>query len=172
MTDPFRLRLMKGITAALQQITVANGYHCEVGENVFRGRMTFGATDPLPCIALMEPPLQPEPQVRQPQGAGARASQCDLYIQGFAIDDKKNPTDPAHLLLADIKKAIASEWKKVQKVPVQKPDEILFGVPRRRILDLDADGGLVRPSDDISSKAYCYLLLRFSLVEDWANPDD
>lgn len=169
-TDPFRLRLMKGLTQVLQQIATANGYYTEAGVAVYRGRMTFGSTDPLPCIAIMEPPLQPEP-VHNPLGSGARRYQYDLYVQGFAVDDAKNPSDPAHLLLADIRKAVISEWSRVQKIPAQRPDELLFGVPRRRIQALDTDGGLVRPSDDISSKAYCYLLLRFTIAEDWANPE-
>lgn len=170
-TDPYRLLLMKGLCAALANIRVENGYYTNAGAAVFRGRLTFGADDPLPCVAILEPPMQPEPRV-QPLGARVRQEQMDVYVQGFAVDDKKNPSDPAQLLLADIKKAIALEWRKGQKMNGQSPSAILFGVPRNTLIALDTDGGLARPSDDISSKAYCYLLLRFTLAEVWVNPDE
>lgn len=169
--EPFRLRLTKGLCDLFTQITKDNGFYTDAGKAVYRGRLTFGANEPLPAIALLEPPLQPDPLV-QPLGSVVHKQQLDIYVQGFAVDDRNNPTDPAQLLLADIKKVIALEWKRVQNVNFQQPGANLFGVPRRRIQTIDADGGLVRPSDDISSKAYCYLLLRFTLAEDWLNPDE
>ena len=157
-----------GMTSVLQGITPANGFEHDLSAAVFRGRLTFGESDPTPLVSIIEPPLMP-PSGVGPLGAGAHKEPWDLIVQGFVYDDNANPTDPAHMLLAEVKIALAAECQKLQGTP-NAGNATIFGVPRKRIVSFDSEIGFVRPSDDISSKAYFWLPLHIVVVEDWGNP--
>lgn len=105
---PFRLRVLDGITNCLKSITIANGYNYDLANSVFRGRLIFGDGDPIPLVAINEAPQPSAPNVAKP-AAGCWQGPWDLMIQGWVDDDKTNPTDPAHFLLADVRKALALE---------------------------------------------------------------
>ena len=67
-TEPFRLRILKELTAELQKITIANGYSTDVAA-VFRGRDTFSHDDPVPMISILESILEKD-QLPSPPGGG------------------------------------------------------------------------------------------------------
>jgi hypothetical protein len=159
MTDSFRLRVLKAVTTAIQQITPANGYQHDLSQAVFRGRTMFGETDPLPMVSILEAPLQPD-QLPVPKNAGANLGDWELLIQGFVVDDYLNPTDPAHALLAEVKKALA--------VQMARRDNIL-GLGSK-VDRLSLGTGTCRPADDISGKAYFWLPLIVRMVEDLDDP--
>ena len=41
----------------LKEISTANGYHTELNEQVYRGRVIFGENDPLPLASILEVPI-------------------------------------------------------------------------------------------------------------------
>ena len=166
-TEPFRLRVLKSLTAVLEDITVANGYQHDLPGVVFRGRDVFGASDPLPMVSILESILEKD-QMPSPPGGGMQKGPWELLIQGWTVDDEDNPTDPGQILMADVKQRLAQETQR------------LFADRNRRGYDpLGMDGkitalrfstGVVRPADDVSSKAYFWLKLELDMVENLLEP--
>lgn len=158
--DSKRLRILKAMSEYLGSVTIANGYQHDIAGKIWRGRTTFGSSDTLPLISILE---YPRPDFRN-QVAGSesrkRVEDWDILIQGFVEDDKENPTDPAHNLLADVKLALG-------KLRVEASEDYLLG---GLITDLDTDGGIVRPASDESEKAHFYLKLVLKFVERDDNP--
>jgi len=87
-------------------------------------------------------------------------------IQGFVRDDRENPTDPAHLLLAEVKRVLALERRKTNW---DRPQNGILGLGRD-IVTMYIEPGVVRPADELSSKAYFWLTLRLEITEDLADP--
>lgn len=164
--DPFRLRVQKALTAAFEQITVANGFRSEVGDgSVFRGRTLFGDDDPLPMISMLEEPIAPESDLARESGVGSSGNYV-LMVQGFVLDDKDNPTDPAHVLLADVKRRLVEI-----KLDERRDDRVFrFGPKANTVLSVSWDGGVVRPADEVSAVAYFWLRVTLELAEDHTNP--
>lgn len=157
---PFRLRLLIAITDALREISPANGYAIDVSDAVFRGRSNFGEGDPLPMLSILETPQPPE-QIRSPVDAKEAAGPWELIIQGFIEDDRYNPTDPAHMVMADVKKRLVLEKRKVNEGEA-------FGFSQ--VTSIVIGPGVVRPADEISAKAYFWLGLAVGIVEDLSDP--
>jgi hypothetical protein len=159
MTDSFRLRVLKAITTAIRQVTPANGYQNDLSASVFRGRTLFGENDPLPMVSILEAPLQPD-QLPVPTSSGANFGDWELLIQGFVVDDHENPTDPAHELLAEVKKALAVEMGRRDNILGLGPkvDKIMLGT------------GTCRPADEVSARAYFWMPLVVKLMEDLDDP--
>ena len=118
MTDiPFRTRVLTAFTAALEEITPANGYLSDLSDfvhtdgqpmkRVYRGRAYFGDSDPLPMVSVLEPREEGDPFTVQPVLAIADPFDWRLLVQGFVEDDKTNPTDPAYTLLSDVRRRLA-----------------------------------------------------------------
>lgn len=173
MSDDKRLATLKALTTYLEtEITVANGYQHDLTNAVFRGRMFYSVSDPIPSISILEN-LNPD---RFPRRAGGddNASAPDaaeswiLLLQGWTADDKTNPTDTAYPLMADVKKALAKLLK--GKHPVTglgaDPNYMLGGL----IHGLKVEPGTVRPPDEISAKAYFYIRLILGFNEKLADP--
>jgi|APCry4251928382_1046606.scaffolds.fasta_scaffold00240_16 hypothetical protein len=171
---PFRLRVQKSLTAALKQITPANGYYSDMADftekgktisRVYRGRTMFGEDDPLPMISILEEPIAPETDLAPTAGTAGRGP-YDLMVQGFVDNDSNNPTDPAHMLMADVKKRLIE----------LKQDEHLsnrvfrFGPKANTVVGVSFGGGVVRPADEVSAVAYFWLRVSFDLAEDHLNP--
>jgi hypothetical protein len=160
MPDPFRLKVLKALTAALEEISVAGGYQTDLAGRVYRGRIIFGERDPIPMVSILEVPL-PLDQLVSPRDSKDLAGGWDLMIQGFVEDDFRNPTDPAHVLMADVKRRLAQEKRRVN-------DGTAFGM--REISNIRIGPGVVRPPDEVSAKAYFWLSLVIDMVEDLADP--
>ncbi len=163
MTDPFRLRVLKALTTALEEITPDNGYSHDMRGKVFRGRDLFGDSDPVPMLCILESVEQTTPlESSQPRGGGESRSYWDLQIQGFLDDDFDNPTDPAHFLLAEVKKRLVEER-------IRDRQYNILGMGGR-VLDMQFSPGIVRPADELSSKAYFWLRLTLSVMENLNDP--
>lgn len=171
---PFRLRVQRSLTAALKQITPANGYHSDLSdftedgedfERVYRGRTLFGEDDPLPMVSILEEPIAPETDLAPLAGTSGQGP-YDLMVQGFVDDDRKNPTDPAHMLMADVKMRLIA-----LKQDENLPDRVFrFGPKANTVVSVSFGGGVVRPADEVSAVAYFWLRVSFDLAEDHLNP--
>lgn len=159
MTDSFRLRVLKALTTAIQKVTPANGYENDLSQAVFRGRTLFGENDPLPMVSVLEAPLQPD-QLPVPKSSATIHGDWEILIQGFVVDDINNPTDPAHQLLAEVKQVLSVEMSRRDNILGlgTKVDKLILGP------------GTCRPADEVSSKAYFWLPLIVTLVEDLDDP--
>lgn len=172
LDNPLRLEIMKRLSDILREITPGNGYvldfsGAEDGDTnkVFRGRAIFGEGDPLPMLSILESPI-PLDQLPAPPDSGYNSGGWELMIQGFVEDDKQNPTDPAHVALADVKKRLAIESKKVSSmIPENGPLGLLDYVTK-----IGIGTGVVRPPDEVSAKAYFWLLIVLDIVEDVTEP--
>jgi len=161
MSDPFRLRLLKNLTAVLEEITPQNGYVHDLRDHVFRGRATFGDKDPLPMISILEPVEESEQHTlahASPYGQGPWV----LLLQGFARDDFTNPTDPAHRLMAEVKQRLTQERVRDRAYDI-------LGM-QGKIMELKLSHGVVRPPDELSDKAYFWLRITLMVVENLQDP--
>lgn len=165
LTDPIKLHIQKQLCAALEEITVANGYATDLEGRVYRGRLYFGDETPLPFLSVLEVPI-PLDQLPSPRDAQMQFGQWELIIQGFVVDDRDNPTDPAHIVLADVKKRLAREQAKANW---HRPEDGILGLGR--VVDkLYIGVGVVRPPDDISATAYFWLQIALDIAENFAEP--
>lgn len=170
---PFRLRVLDALTASLEGISVAAGYQHDLAGAVFRGRAWFTENqDPLPMISILEQPSPADLVAVPPSAAVTNVVDYTLLIQGFVRDDAVHPTDPAYLLLADVKRKLAAE-RKVRATGSHRPDPFGLnptGKAPNRIEELRIGAGVVRPADDVSANAYFWLMLVLRLVENDENP--
>lgn len=177
MSDPFRLRVQKAIAAAIGEIAVADGYALDLADKVFRGRLIFGDNDPVPMISIIEPPL-PNEMRPSPLASTVEDGWWDIIVQGFVKDDRDNPTDPAHVAMADVKRRLAQELKRMgpgSAMRQKDPFGVSFnadGSTRKNIIEQFKIGaGVVRPPEEaVSSKAYFWLTLKLKIVEDNLDP--
>jgi hypothetical protein len=167
LTYPLRLEVQRRLTDLLKTITIANGYHVDIGDNVFRGRGVFGDETPLPALSILEVPI-PLDQLPPPQGAPLTSGGWELVVQGWVKDDKLHPTDPAHILLADVKLCLSTEMKKVNW---DNPADGILGLGRS-VTKLYIGAGVVRPPEEVSAKAYFWLTITLDLAEDLEHPYD
>lgn len=170
MSEPYALYVEKALTQLLRdRLTFAAGAKVDCEGRVFRGRQRYGARDPVPMISLLQ---APEVEVDlQPAGDGSARTASVLYLlQGWADDDHDNPTDPAHELLAEVKRVlggVVDEDSEDFLLKSAHPDN------EPLIEGLDVSFGLVRPPEQtISDKAYFWLPLRIGFVESLAAPYD
>lgn len=168
---PFRTRVQMALAGALEEINPTNGYPLDFREAVFRGRLTFGEGDPLPMLSILEPPIPLEPG-RAPPNASASTSDYRLIVQGFVADDRENPTDPAALAMAYVKKRLATEQKRMRPPMNRQHDP--FGMNAEsgnRVESIVIGSGTVRPPEtQISNKAYFWLTVDLKIVEDNSDP--
>lgn len=181
MTDPlpFRLRLMYAISDALAEITPANGYVSDLSPydpgdgsplgRVFRGRAWFGDSDPLPMVSILEGSTPADPVEDEPYETQSGEYELTLIVQGFVNDDPVHPTDPAYVLMADVRRRLALERKRRLPSTSGRNGIDPFGLwtttVKSRIVDIRVGPGVVRPADDLSAKAYFWLSLKIRMVD-------
>lgn len=165
LANPIRLEVHKRLTDLLKTITPANGYATDLEGNVHRGRIVFGSETPLPSVAILEVPI-PLDQLPPPSASPTAKGQWELMLQGWVNDDRENPTDPAHLLMADVKRCLAIERKKTDW---DKPEQGIFGLGRN-VTEMYIGAGVVRPPEEVSAKAYFWLTVTLDLVENLEDP--
>lgn len=161
MADSFRLRILKALTAALEEIDGTDGYTYDLTGKVFRGRDTFGNSDPIPMLSILEA-IEEKAQVPAPQSGGQSNGPWELLIQGFVEDDMVHPSDPAHNLMAEVKRRLIQER-------VRERQYNILGMGGK-ITDLRISHGVVRPPDEVSGKAYFWLRLTLVVVENLQDP--
>lgn len=156
---PTRLRILDALTAALE--AVPNGSGGDMTGAVFRGRLVFGDDEPLPMISVLEPPIPIE--VLMSKGPNPNSTgRWELLIQGFVRDDPANPTDPAHILMAETKAVLVKEKRR------DRGGNIL-GM-NRNVVEMHIGQGTARPADDVSDRAFFWLLLTLQIVENLEDP--
>lgn len=166
MIDSKRLTALKRLCQHLSDdITVANGYQHTLTGRVFRGRMDFSADEPVPALSVLET-LNPDRDARE--ASADRSKQVEkkwnVLVQGWAEDDRLNPTDPAHHLMADVKKSLA---KIIRPQRPQLPVFLLGNL----ILGMTIEPGIVRPPEaGLSSRAYFFLRVTIEFFEDVSDP--
>lgn len=165
LVNPIRLEILKRMTDVLKEITPANGYVTDILDHVYRGRGVYGDETPLPALSVLEAPI-PLDQLPSAKDNQSLAGQWELVVQGWVDDDRKNPTDPAQVLLADVKKRLAIERKKLDW---DKPEDGIFGLGRF-VTAMYIGPGVVRPPEEISAKAYFWLTITLDIAEDMAEP--
>ena len=167
MADSVILAAEKALTTHLETyLTPAEGSSFDMTDRVFRGRVRFGS-EPIPMLSLIQ---APEIDIETlGAGQGIKRSEGKLYnIQGWVEDDVANPTDPAHALMAEVKKALSR---------IVDPDSEQYMLKnqnpsgRGMFSELDVSMGLVRPPEQgISDKAYFWLPVRIGFVEILSDP--
>ncbi|HYD04657.1 MAG TPA: hypothetical protein VEC60_02985 [Reyranella sp.] len=168
MPDPFRLRVLKALTLALQEIEPSNGYDHDLSEAVFRGRLYFGNGDPLPMVSILEPNQDSSPVA---DGGGNVSGNWTLHVQGFVKDDPKNPTDPAHKLMADVLKRLAIEAE--NRLNGRTLNILGMGGGNGKgneIEKLTIENAAAYPPQSSAEYACFSVILTFRLVEDLKDP--
>ena len=160
MADSKRLTILKALTTLLESITIANGYQHTLTGRVLRGHAVIGDR-PLPLVSIIES-FNPD---REPDEAGGHQSRVQkdkwiLLVQGWVDDDFDNPTDPAHLLLADVKKCLS------RLINDDDAEYCLGGL----IVNARIEPGVVRPPDENSAKAFFWLRLQLEVTERLDDP--
>lgn len=164
MTPPLRLRILKALCASLEQTEYQydDTIPMQTLEGaVFRGRVIFGEGDPEVMLSVLEAPI-PVDQIEGAPDNVASHGDWELLLQGFVQDDFENPTDPAHFLMAAAKVRLAHEKGR-------NKDFDILGLGNH-VTDLRFGAGVVRPPDEISSKAYFWLNITLQIVEDLSKP--
>ena len=170
---PLRLQILMNLTDLLKTITPANGYQNDLSDfvdangntqsRVFRGRNSYGSNDPLPMLSILENPHTDASEQNGPRYSAMNSGPWPLLIQGFVEDDKQNPTDPAHILLADVQMCLG------QYIQNAYGNWELFGVGGA-VNSFKIGTGVVRPGDEISAYANFWLQLTLDIVENYASP--
>lgn len=166
MADPFRLRVLMALTEVIERIYPDNpdrpfDHEFDLRGRVFRGRNRFGTDDPLPMVSILEAPIPLETLMGQNTNVH-NAGPWELLIQGFVEDDKDNPSDPAHRLMAEVKAIIVREKKRDR-------GNNIFGMGNR-VHEILIGQGSVRPPDEASDKAFFWLTLTLRLAENLEDP--
>jgi hypothetical protein len=165
MADSRQLDILKRLTTHLEGITTANGYPVTLAGRVFRGRADFGDSDPVPAISILEAP-RPNDGFPADDDALIRSEDWVLLLQGWAEDNRRNPTDPVYELKACVEKRLAEIAQTRNGVGLY-PDTFRLG---GRIAGLRIGPGLCRPADQISPRAYFFLPLIVTLAVNVADP--
>lgn len=159
--DPFRLRVLKALTETLAAIHPDKGYRHDLTDRVFRGRNMYGDNDPVPLVSVLEAPLPDEPMMHLANDGNWRGP-WRLFVQGWVDDDRDNPTDPAHYLLADVKRALAEARRTQHKTGI-------FNIPR--VLDLTIGANVVRPAEEhVNEYANFLLVVTLEIAENMMDP--
>lgn len=164
MADSLRLRILKQITKELETIGSGTGpagaYGTSLSGKVYRGRPSFGSSDPSTMLSVMEAPLPVErPSKRPGQAKTVDIAPWDLLVQGWTPDDAQNPTDPSYALAQAVQFILNRQVENKTK-----KGEPLFGI--KEISEISIGRPVVRPPDEISSKAYFWLGLSLVFIED------
>lgn len=167
---PFRLQILDKLTALIHTVTPANNFYFDLSEDdtVVRGRLFIGDDEPVPMVALNEPPLAIEAIRAAPQNIN-RVNDWDILIQGWAAVGKIHETDEAYTLAAEVQQVIAGEKTKPSGRPGSGngSDFLGFGT---KIVDMRIGAPVVRPPDETSAKACFYMILTLQISEDMAKP--
>lgn len=159
--EPFRLRVLKALTEALEGINPDNGYQHDLRGSVYRGRDLFTEDDQVPMVSILEAPKDLA-QIPAPVGGSVNTGGWELLVQGFVEDDFVNPTDPAHYLMAEVKKCLTAER-------IREKQYNILGMGGK-ITEITLSPGVVRPPDEVSGKAYFWLRVTLTLVENLIDP--
>ncbi len=153
------------------EVTIVNGYLHDLSTEdegkVYRGRTQFGEEVAPPFLSILE-----SPRPLDPNSGGetklTRQSRWPLLIQGFATDNRLNPTDPAYDLAADVERALSKIMETDDQGMPKYPAIYHMGEWNIGIALQEA---IVRaPDPDISDTAFFYLPVFLDVVTDMRSP--
>lgn len=152
-----RLTILKALTAHLEGMT-----EYDVAGKVWRGRTRPADESKQPFIIMFEMP----PEDFQDH-ADQRTSSMPWYIgvQGYIVPDRVHPTDPAHNLMAAVKKRLGMLTD--DGGASSMPDEWMLG---GLVENIEVDGGMCFEDDETTNCCYFALKLTLTLVENLGNP--
>lgn len=159
---PYRLAVLQRLTTLIEGTTGLdhNGVPFNLQGKVFRGRTEFGTETDLPAVSILE---SPNPDIGKFAGDGqAMADNWVLLIQGWAIDDPMNPSDPAYYLAAAV-------TQRLSRITAQKDGGRTLDKENYMLGDLvtsaEIGPSVVRPLDkSTSSRAFYYQPIRLGLA--------
>lgn len=171
MTDPVKLQIAKAVTSGFKTITPANGYVSDLSdydpgdgqatERVYRGRAFFGDGDPVPMLSLLEAGFDDE-MVNEPADEVPTSEYWwPLIVQGWVKDSPGHHTDPAYVLLADVRKYLAAQLRRKGSDGWKS----FFGLPSDLVTGLRFGGGRVRPASESSAYAGFHLIVELKIVD-------
>ena len=174
LPGPFRLRVLRAISAELKTIRPSNGFVHDLGdeldedgaiaEHVLRGITQLGKDDPLPALTLLEDTRAAEDGL-DADGSATMVNPWRLCIMGFVDDSGAHPTDAAHYLVAEVIQVLADQKRNAS--------DDLFGMGDFEpcITGIHIGQPLVRPAEaGVSDVAFFFLPFTLDLVEDLENP--
>lgn len=93
-------QIAAALNARIEAITIANGYSTNIGAQVYRGRLSLDPSE-LPCAVMVEGEDQVEDRTK------IKVKLAQRYVfEGHSECNPLQPNDTAHLILADIKRAL------------------------------------------------------------------
>lgn len=173
----YRFTVLQRLTALLQAtigVLDAAGNPVDMGDKVFRGRMNFGDSDPLPCVSIIEA-TRPEHGFSAGTNDEVRAGRWPLIIQGWVKNDPVNPTDPAYGLAAAIEQQLGRVIATDRQGEPLYPDDYMLGpgddARDRLIVKLGFGQGVVSPPrEQVSTNAFFFLPVWVELAEKIGQP--
>lgn len=173
MADSYMLKVEKALCDHVEAfVSPAQDRPIDLTDSVFRARAYIGgrgSKEPIPMVSLLMAP-EVEPETIE-AGLGRKRTRDVLYFfQGWTEPGVESETDPAHELLAEVKKALSNlmfpETNDYYMLRAYHPNN------RPMIQKLEVGMGLVRPPEDQVSPtaAYFWLPIRLGLIESPADP--
>lgn len=175
-----KLNIMQRLTRLLEGITdftyvdvdgVERTVTYDLVDKVYRGRRTIPSADAAGCMSILE---APRPSTGSPAGRDgqARTSDWQLLVQGWPVEDRMNPSDPAYVMAAAVEQRLARIYAVHDASeggdpggPVH-PDDYLLG---RTIHGITVSDSLVLPAqENLSVVAFFYIPVTLSLVKNAA----
>ena len=177
MSEPAKLTILRGLTDALKSITPDNGFVSDLSDfdpgdgvftpRVYRGRAMFGESDPVPMLSVLEGIDSAEYVAEALPTTPFSEYWWPLIVQGWVKDDPENPTDPAYLLLADVRKRLAVEAK---RKTTDRTDPMIFGLSCNLVRGLRFNTGIVRPANEISMYAGFHMIVEVLITDNAETP--
>jgi hypothetical protein len=169
MADSWQLAILKALTAHLELITPAhdNVYAFDLSASVYRGRLQFGADDPVPLVAIVEH-LAADVAVDVSGLQNVNSSQTwILLVQGWIQQTDIHPTDGAYSLKAAVELQLSRLIQADDKTgDPMYPDEFMLGFYKTCITGISIGPGVVSVAtrEESAGKAFFYLPVGIGLA--------
>ncbi len=184
---PKKLRILELMQAHLEGINPANHdpasqvdpeddtttrpYALDLRKNVLIGVSVVGQNQKVPFLGILEPPVPTTLFQFAAEEGKLRKEPFQVLIQGFARDDKRQPTVPAYILAAQV---IARLGRVIATNPRNGnplyPSEYMLGDPKL-IIGLRLGQEIVRPpTANVSPTAFFYLPVVVDMALDVTKP--
>lgn len=176
MITPVRLYVLQRLTTLLEGTAgpsdSTGNLLPDMTGRVFRGRANFSTEDAVPFLSILEDP-RPGASTDAGENQGQLQSGWRLLIQGWADDDRYNPTDPAHWLMAAVQKRLALTNSKRADGSGRPVDREWFrlGLGEHGLTQVIISPGVVRPAEQgMSDRAFFFLPVSIGIAVDNADP--
>ena len=137
----------------VSQISKANGFNTDIGLRVFRGKRSLDAKDDVPCVVLVEGNDTPQDESLTSVSVSQR-----YVFESHDACDPDHPNDAAHLMIADLKRAIfAGEPKHGMRL-------------NGKAKGMTYKGRVIGPREDGAETVFAGIHLDVLYVEDLTNP--